>query len=439
MQEHRPTRSFSRSVLGTYGTLVAMSILSLVSVLVVARALGPVGRGDIAFLTTVATLTNYVVNLGVHEAISNQVGREPESRPSLATNAVALALALGVGAAASVLGLVSAFPAVGGDVERPLLWAAVATIPVLMLGHFLSRLVTADYRFAVANVAMLITPSLIVVVNVTLWLAGELTVGRALLAWIAAQCAATLFLALFVATRLAGFGRPSLRLARRTVGFGLKTHGGAVMMMGNYRIDQWLLGSIAGSRELGLYSIAVAWTEGLFHVSRALSLVARPDLVRATRERAAELAARILRVGILVTLPLVAGMVVFAPFLCTSVFGDRFAGSIDDLRVLALGAFGVVAFGVLGPSLIAQARPLLQSSAIGFGFLVTLVANVVLIPPLGGLGAAIASTVAYTLTGLLLALFLVRALGGRTADLYPRRADVTFIVRRLRAASRRAS
>ena len=55
----------------TYGTNLAVALLSFVSVLITARALGAVGRGDIAFLTTVAFLTAQLSTLGVAQANAN--------------------------------------------------------------------------------------------------------------------------------------------------------------------------------------------------------------------------------------------------------------------------------------------------------------------------------------------------------------------------------
>ena len=57
------------------------------------------------------------------------------------------------------------------------------------------------------------------------------------------------------------------------------------MLLGNYRLDQWFVGAIAGSRELGLYSVAVAWAEALWYLPTALASVQRPDLVRAAAAR----------------------------------------------------------------------------------------------------------------------------------------------------------
>ena len=110
------------------------------------------------------------------------------------------------------------------------------------------------------------------------------------------------------------------------------------MLLGNYRLDQWLLGAIAGSRELGLYSVAVAWAEALWFLPTTLSAVQRPDLVRAAKREAARLSTLIFRAAMVLTLVAAAAMLLLAPFLCVTIFGEEFRGSIIDLRVLVLGS-----------------------------------------------------------------------------------------------------
>jgi O-antigen/teichoic acid export membrane protein len=230
----------------------------------------------------------------------------------------------------------------------------------------------------------------------------------------------------YVGRGLSGFGRPDLALARRSIGFGMKAHGARVLGWGNYRVDQLFVGTIAGSNELGLYSYAVTWAETLFYLPQTLVTVQRPDLVRATRDAAARLAATVYRVAVLLSLPLAIGLVVLAPFLCTTLVGEDFRGSIDDLRVLVLGTFGVLALQLLGNALTAQGRPLLETVATAVAFAATLVLDIALIPRYGGLGAAIASTVAYTAGGLAAAYLFSRTLGGHFRDLLPRGDELSW-------------
>ena len=206
--------------------------------------------------------------------------------------------------------------------------------------------------------------------------------------------------------------------------FGLKAYGGRALQVGNFRLDQWLVGAIAGSRELGLYSVAVAWSEGLFILPRAVMEAQRPILIRAGRRSAGVQAAAVLRLSMLVTVPAALAVVLLAPFLCVTIFGSDFRGSIDDLRVLAFGALGIASMKILGSALIAQNKPLLDTMATAVAFVATIALDLLLILDHGGLGAAYASTAAYTVGGVAVAVVAARTLRFPVSLLLPRRADV---------------
>jgi Na+-driven multidrug efflux pump len=119
-----------------------------------------------------------------------------------------------------------------------------------------------------------------------------------------------------------------------------------------------------------------------------------------------------------------------------TLFGADFRGSVDDLRVLALGAFGIVALKLLGNALTAQAKPMLETAAIGVSFVTIVALDVLLIPEHGGLGAAVASSVAYTVGGIAVAVIFSRALASRVSELAPRGTELVWLWRRLREAAR---
>ena len=422
----------------TWWTNIGGAILSLGSILIVARELGPEGRGHVALLTAVALLLGNLATAGVQEANANFAAKDPSTRRALATNSLLLALVLGAIAAGALALLLWAVPdAVGDDTSRKLLWATVAFVPLIILEIYLLYLAQADYAFVVTNLAMLLAPAVAFTGNALFALTDVLTVRNAIAVWLAGQAASTTLLVWFVARRLAGFGRADLGLARRSLGFGLRAYVGRVMQLGNYRLDQWLLGAISGTRALGLYSVAVAWAEALWYLPTALAAVQRPDLVRSDTRTAGERAARVFRGSILVTAISAVLMIALAPFLCTVIFGELFRDSVGQLRVLVLGAFGMVAAKLLGNALVARGRPGLQSVAVGVGFIGTVALDVLLIPPFAGMGAAIASSVAYTAGGATMAVIFVRLLGPRYRDLVPSRSDVTWVVGQLQGLGRR--
>jgi O-antigen/teichoic acid export membrane protein len=420
----------------TYGTNVAVAGLSFVSVIVTSRALGPQGRGEVAFLTTVGYLTAQLATFGIQQAIANLAGRRPALSPTLAGNGLVLSAALGGVAVAAVVALFAAVPAAGGDAPGWQQALVLATVPVIVLQVCLQFLAQAHYMFTASNLAWVLTPAVMVVANGVLAALGELTVGTAVAAWCGGQALATAVL-VRATVRVGGFGRPDGPLAREMLGFGARAHLGRVMLLGNYRLDQWLLGGLASARQLGPYSVAVAWSEALFFLPTALTAVQRPDLVRAGPEEARRQAASAFRMTVLVTVPLAALLVAGAPVLCVTVFGQGFRDAVPELRVLALGGPGIVALKLFGNALTAQRAPLRETAAIAVAFVAIVVLDVALIPAHGGMGAAVASTVAYTLGGTAAAVIFLRSLGGRPADLVPGPGDVRALGGHVRTLRRR--
>jgi O-antigen/teichoic acid export membrane protein len=431
-----PTRRprFVSAALGTLGTQLGIAVLSFLGVILVARALGPEGRGEVALLMTIAVLSSTLALLGVDEANVNFGALEPSARRALATNSLVLSLALGGACIVLLAALIAVFPAIGGDASAALRWLAMAVIPILILKVYLKFLLRADYHFTAANAAWILPPGLNVVAYAALAVAGELTVGAAILTWAVTHSIATLLLVAFVARRSVGFGPPDAALARRTLSFGWKSHLGRVMMAGNYRLDQWFVGAMAGSRELGLYSIAVAMAEILFYLPTALTIAQRPYLVRADTPEAGRSAARVFRASVVLSAVAAAALALAAPRVVPAIFGESFRGSVDDIQILSAGVLGILALKLLGNALTAKGRPDLATAGATAAFAATLVLDIVLIPAHGGLGAAIASTLAYTAGGIAVTVIFLRFFGAPGRLLVPRLRELPSMVRSLSRA-----
>lgn len=416
-------RAGGRDAAATYASYLAVSLFGLANVLLVSRVLGPTGRGEVVFLMTVASISGYLFNLSVQEANANLASLKAHHRPVLGTNSVLLSIVLGIiGAGAATLALAYA-PFLSEDVPTAHLAIALASIPAVTLQTYLVYLARGGYHFTIANVAMLVAPIFAVVANGAMAIAGVLTVTTALASWSTGLTLSAVVLMVDHHRRV-GFGRPDPDLAREVVVFGSKSHVGGILATGSYRFDQWILGAVSGPHALGLYSVAVAWFEGLFLLPMSISAVSRPDLVTDDRLRAGQRTALLFRVTALTTAVLALVLVAAAPLLCTGIFGAAFSGSVEPLRLLATGSIGIVGAKVIGVALIAQRRPLLESAAMGIGFVVAIALYVLLIPPFGANGAAIASVIAYTVAGTSAAVFAVRALGVRPAELIPRPSDL---------------
>ncbi len=421
----------------TFGAKVAGAALGLGNVLIVARALGPSGRGSVAFVFATTLLVAQFASLGAHWAIPNLAGRDRRLLAPLLGNSLVLSLTLGTVAAVVVGVTASAVSAVGGHVAAGTRVLGLATIPILILTYCLLLAAQSESLFGLMNISMLAVPMAAFAGNVALAISGSLSVQSVVSIWVAAQAVGLVVLLVGLRRHGLRYERPDAPLARSMLGFGVRANIGQMGMASTYRLDQWLLGSIAGSRPLGLYSVAVAWAEVLFFLPEAVAMVQRPDLVRDSRRAAVRRVAAGLRATVALTLLSSVVVIVAAPFLCTTIFGADYAGSVRDLRVLALGAVGICAMKQLGVALMAKGWPLRETAAILVAVVVTVAADVLLIPAWGDLGASIASTVAYLAGGAAMVWVFGRTFGARAADLVPRTAEVRWAYAKARSLARR--
>src|SRR3954447_10949443 len=132
--DRRPHMPFATAL--TYGTYVGASFCGLLNVLIIARVLGPAGRGEVAFLTTVAGILGFTSSLSVNEALANRVGSRPDERAALTGTAVVLALALGVAGAGLGLLILTTIPSLAVETPRTARALALAGIPVVVLQSY---------------------------------------------------------------------------------------------------------------------------------------------------------------------------------------------------------------------------------------------------------------------------------------------------------------
>jgi Na+-driven multidrug efflux pump len=92
----------------------------------------------------------------------------------------------------------------------------------------------------------------------------------------------------------------------------------------------------------------------------------------------------------------------------------------------------VVAIKVYGAALLAQGRPMLDTVAVAPALVVMLVLDLLLVPVLGVVGAAVASSTSYLVGGSIAVILGLRVLGGRAGELLPRPSDVRALFRMVR-------
>ncbi len=219
---------------------------------------------------------------------------------------------------------------------------------------------------------------------------------------------------------------PSLpRLAGRLVRGGWLGQLSAISYLLMLRLDQMLLESYLDVAAVGIYAMAAWGAELLWLLPEALN----PLLVHSSADdsdpQRDRTAARAVRLGLGVTAVAAVPLALLAPQLFGLLRDGAYAGAVPALWVLLPGVVAFAPGAILAGDFIGRGRSRWNTEASG----ITVAINVLLclwwIPRLGILGAAWASTVAYTLGSSLMLLRFRRLTGLPWRDLLlPRPADL---------------
>jgi len=417
-------------------TVVAYGISFLAAVLL-ARVLGPEGRGVTALYQQAVGFGFALASLGIASAIVYFVARRDltsrealESGLSVTIAATALTAAI-VGIAALLAG--ESIHAAAGPY-----WLAVLTVPAIIQFRLVEGCLRAQERFGAMNVLEVLLTLAALVGFVLVELTIGLTVGRAIAVWSASFLPPTVLGYVLLGTSALPRRLPSFTTLRPTVRFGFEAQLGNLLQALNYRLDSYLVLAFVNTAGVGLYAVGVQLSEGMWFIANSVAVVFQTNLTARDDEYAARNAPIVCRNTILVTALAAIAAGAVSPFVVPLVFGSDFDDAVLPFVLLLPGTVALAGTKILAAYVFSRGRPLINAVIAFAALVVTVVADLILIPLLEVEGAAIGASLGYTLS-LALTVMAFRALsGGSIADaLLPRPADAALYVDAVRSLAAR--
>jgi len=205
----------------------------------------------------------------------------------------------------------------------------------------------------------------------------------------------------------------------------------------NYRLDVFIVTYFAGLQALGLYTLAVSLGQMIWLISKAAATVLLPN-VAAFQAANAGRTAQITRIAFAVSVASAILLALFAVPLLPWVFGEEFRPSLTPLLWLLPGIVAFSAANVIASHLAGIGKPRLNFFVSLAGLVVTIALDLLLIPRFGIIGAAIASTLSYSTSTVVIICFFLRESTLQVRQiLVPTREDVVLGISLMRAMLQR--
>jgi O-antigen/teichoic acid export membrane protein len=425
------TRGLVWNIITTLFSRVGVLFLSLVSSIILARVLGPEGRGLFALVLLMPELVRTFGLLGFDHANVVYAGLEPQSGQALVWQSGFLSAAVGGAAAIAVMCyIVVGAPGFPELARAPinLYLIALSIVPAALAIECWSAIIRGTNRITLSNIVELGTKlgGLLVLTLLIGWF--KLGVFGAVLADFVLNIG-TLILLIVILRRANLFGKPTFdwSLCKRTARFAFPAYSATLMSYLNYRVDQFIIAIILPPEQLGFYVIAVALAERLWLLTGAVGNALLPHLTN-SKQRDPALSAVVARHVLVWTCAGCVFVFYFADTLVVLLYTSSFAQAVAPLRWLLPGIFVATSGKVLLGELLARKKVSLLVWMTSVAAIVNAVGNVLLIPSMGISGAALASTISYTILSLMITACYLKETAVSLTQLIPRNSDLTSYV-----------
>ncbi len=385
-----------RNVLETYGTRVLVLIITFATAVVIARELGPTGRGLYAVAVTLGAIGAQFGNLGLHASNIYYVAKDRGLLPALIGNTLAVVFVACIVAALGGIGF--AFWPNASPVHGTLLLLALASVPV-GLAFLLTQglLLGVNEVRAYNNIecgGKLLALMLICVLALAQGSTVELFFGATL-----SSVMATFLWALLRLRRVSEKPpRLSWTVFRQSIGLGARAYTIAFFGFLLLRIDLLMVKYMLGATEAGYYSISQVLAENtmMFPVVVGLLLFPKLSAIKA-REEKLQLANKALLVTAALMLPAVVIAATVAAPIISIAFGRNFLPAVSPFVWLMPGTYFLGLETVMVQLLNSEGFPPIIVVAWIVDTIVNVALNFWAIPRYGITGASIVSSVCYFL------------------------------------------
>lgn len=407
-------------------------VVGLATAPMLASALGPTGRGELAAATTVLVLFVSMSTLGLPQALIYYTARKGKNHHTLVLKITLLLGCFGILSSACIF-ILSEFLSDGNaHLAKLICFAGLAISPALILAS-LRGIASGVQAWILVASEKFISNALRLSAILLAYTSDRLTLETATLI-----IAITTFIGILAYVPLPRFTRAYEPISslephwQEILPFSIKLWAGVLTGALLARLDQVIMLPLAGATQLGIYAVAVSIGEMALLFNYAVNAVMN---AREAHNPSAESLAMAARISSLVTALGCVAIALLSVWAVPLVFGNEFSSVVPVIWILLTGIALGNAGSVVGSGLNGRGRPGMRSASSAIALVVNVVSLIILAPSFGAIGAAIATTVATIALGAINLAIFKRIYGVKIRRFIGvRRSDLEFLLTAMRAS-----
>lgn len=379
---------------------LALIIFGLGKSVILARYLGPELNGTIASLVVYPSLIMTFGSLGIRQSTAYFLGKGLYSEEEIKRSIVQIwAISCLFGVIVTFL-LIKYFSSSGSD--NFLVFLAVLPIPFSLFNTYNSGIFLGKNQISKFNRINWIPPFLGLIFTFLLVIVFRFSIAGALISGFLGSLFMFFFLLKenkFVTSFSFQF---DWKVFKSLLSLGVIYATALLLINLNYKIDVILLDKMSSSYQTGIYSKGASIIEYLWQIPMLFSTIVFAR--SATSKNSTVFSFKViqlLRVSLLIISFASIFLALISSYLIEALFGPEFSASSVVLVYLLPGVLLLTFFKVLNMDMAGRGKPWIAMKAMIPALIVNIVLNILFIPEYGANGAAVASTISYSLAAII--------------------------------------
>lgn len=421
--------------LHAFGVNIFLLPLGIATSVLIARSVGPTGKGSFDLIVATCALLGMVLSVSLPLGITFVVAQGKVAVNALASQLIFVSLIQAVVAfiVLSLLRFTDYFERFLPNWGLWIIAGVVLYVWVELITRFWAAILAGQQQIAIVNNAEFIGRvtqflSLFVIAG-ALYLSGK-RLSVAVLFAVTLWATILINLLLFASLGFKFHLSRDFSGLKAAIDFAVPCYGANLAQFLNYKLDVFVVGFFAGAASVGRYTLAVSLGQLLWLMSNSVANVLLPKVAAATDDEVSiRHTARVTRLSLWGTAASGLALALLATQAIPLFYGEAFRPSVMALIWLLPGIVVFSVANVLAAYIAGIGKPRLNLLVSGVSLIVTIALDVTLIPRLNIVGAAIASTVSYSLSALLLVVFFRRETRASLREiLLPTSEDVKMLL-----------
>jgi O-antigen/teichoic acid export membrane protein len=390
--------SYFKNIISVFTTKIFVLSFGLISTIILARALGPEGRGYLAAILIYPTLLVALTEGGMRQSAVFYLGQKKAADAKIIGALFSYILFAGLIGTVAVYMLMQWFGPDG--FSDAMLLVAAAVLPLSLAVNALKGVFLGKEKIGEFNKATWIQKFFYVAGIALLYFFNYLTIFSAVVVTTLAVVF-NLIQALYYLriNHLFSF-ELDFGVFKSMFKLGIVYALALFFIQANYKVDILFLSWLSTPDELGNYAVAVQVGELLWQLPAAVLVVLMSKSANSDKSMIVNTVCKTCRLTLLATSFTGVGLLIVSYFLIEPVFGAGFSLTFNMLLMLSIGLVLASVFKSINAYYAGQGNPYFTIYLMGGVVVVNIILNIIFIPEYGGVGAALASTISYSFSAI---------------------------------------